>query len=293
MNHSHPPPSTRDWFVLFALAFVWGFSFILIKRAVAIFTPMQAAMWRMSLATAAYLPVALLYWSKIQWKSWKYYIIVALSGSAIPNFIFSFAQKHVSSSLAGVLNSLTPLFTLILGALFFQLSLSKGKISGVLMGFTGATILIVFNANSAVEGNTAYAFLCAFATIFYAINSNVVGKYLRGHHPAGIAAGAFLLMGIPFWIGLFWSGGWEMAHTHPDGLKGVGYLAILAVVSTTVASIIYFTLMQRTGPIFATSVTFLLPVVSTIIGALDGESIGMWDMIGTAIILVGLYLARK
>ena len=293
MHHSHPPPSTRDWLTLFALAFVWGFSFILIKRSIAIFTPMQAAMWRMSLATLAYLPVALLYWSKIEWKYWKYYMVVALSGSAIPNFIFSFAQKHVSSSLAGVLNSLTPLFTLILGALFFQLTLSKGKIMGVVMGFIGATILIVFNANSAVEGNMAYALLCAFATIFYAINSNVIGKYLRGHHPAAIASGAFLLLGIPFIAGLFWSGGWEAAHTHPDGWKGVGYLSILAVVSTTIASIIYFTLMQRTGPIFATSVTFLLPVMTIIIGAIDGEAIGIWDMAGTGVILYGLFLARK
>lgn len=247
----------------------------------------------MTLATAAYLPFAVLYWSKIDWKYWKYYAIVSLSGSAIPNFIFAVAQQHVSSSLAGVLNSLTPLFTLILGAAFFQLPLTRNKVLGVGLGFVGACVLVLLNAQSAVQGNFGYAVLCAFATIFYAINSNVVGKYLAGQHPAALASAAFLLMGIPFLIALFWSGGWDAAFSHPDGLKGIGYLSVLAVVGTTLSSFLYFALLQRTGPIFGTSVTFLLPIMTLIVGSLDGEAIGIWELVGTGVILSGLYLARK
>jgi drug/metabolite transporter (DMT)-like permease len=291
--HTTHPPSLRDWLIMFGLAFVWGFSFLFIKRSVAIFTPIQVLSWRMTMATLAYLPFAIAYWSKIQWKSWPYYAVVALSGSAIPNLMYAFAQKHVSSSLAGVLNSLTPLFTLILGALFFQMKVTKYKALGILLGFAGASVLIIFNTKNAVSGHLGFALVCALATIFYALNSNIVGSKLREHHPAAIASASFMLMGLPFVGLLVGSGGIEAAMTHPDGWKGVGYLAFLGAVGTALASIIYFDLLQRTSTLFATSVTFLLPVMSIIIGTLDGEAIGFSDILGTGIILGGLYLARK
>ena len=190
---SNRPPAALDWFVLILLSIIWGASFLFIKRSVAIFDPVQMAMWRMVIATAVYLPVAALFWSKIDWSRWKPLVVVAFCGSAIPNFLFAVAQRHVTSSLAGVLNSLTPLFTLILGVMFFQMSFAKNKLFGVGLGLAGAALLILFNASSGVSGNAFFAALCVIATVCYAINANTVNRYLRDQHPAAIASAAFVI----------------------------------------------------------------------------------------------------
>lgn len=286
-------PSAFDWFLMIFLAGIWGASFWFIKHSVAIFNPVQMAMWRMVFATLVYLPIALTYWSKIDWKRWKPLVIVAFCGSAIPNFFFAVAQQHVNSSLAGVLNSLTPLFTLLIGTAFFSMKFSREKVLGVVIGLAGALILVLFNASSGVSGNAFFASLCVLATVCYAINANTVNTHLRDLPPAGIASAAFMITGVLFGVGLWFSGGWEVANQHPDGIRGLGYIFYLAAVGTVIGSILYFYLLQRTSAIFATSVTYLLPIGAIAIGALDGEAIGLIDLLGTVVILVGVYLARK
>lgn len=286
-------PSSTDWFLMIFLAAIWGASFWFIKHSVAIFNPMQMAMWRMVLATLVYLPIAATYWSKIDWKRWRPLLVVAFCGSALPNFFFAVAQQHVASSLAGVLNSLTPLFTLLLGTAFFSMEFSRSKVLGVIIGLSGAVLLVMFNASSAVSGNAFFAGLCVLATICYAINANTVNQHLRGMPPAGIASAAFVITGGLFMVGLWISGGWTVAREHPQGLAGLGYVFYLAAIGTVLGSILYFYLLQRTSAIFATSVTYLLPVGAILVGALDGEPIGLIDLLGTGIILLGVYLARK
>lgn len=290
---SNRPASTLDWLALLLLAAVWGCSFLAIKKAVQVFDPLQMSMWRMSQATLMYLPVALLYWSKIDWKRWKPLVVVAFCGSAIPNLLFAIAQRHVNSSLAGVLNSLTPLFTLVFGVLFFQMALSRNKVLGVALGLAGAAVLILFNGSASASGNGFFAVLCALATTCYAINANVVNRYLRDQHPAAIASAAFMITGAFFLFGLWWSGGWHRAVEHPEGWKGLGYIFYLSALGTVGGNIVYFWLLQRTSPIFATSVTYLLPVAALILGVFDGETVGSTDLAGTGIILTGLYLARR
>lgn len=286
-------PTPLDWFLMFFLAVVWGASFWFIKHSVEIYSPMQMAMWRMVLATMVYLPIAAAYWSKVDWKRWKPLVVVAFCGSAIPNFFFAIAQQHVDSSLAGVLNSLTPLFTLLIGSVVYSIQFSREKVLGVLIGLAGAIMLMLFNQKSGVSGNAFFATLCVLATVCYAINATTVNAYLRDVHPAAIASAAFIITGGLFLIGLWCSGGWDVALQHPNGLKGLGYIFYLSAVGTVVGSIVYYIILQRTTAIFATSVTYLLPVVAITIGALDGERIGLVEVIGTGVILLGVYLARK
>lgn len=286
-------PSPLDWFMMILLATVWGASFIMIKRSVTIFNPMQMAMWRMVLATLVYLPIAAAFWSKIDWKRWKPMLIVAFCGSAIPNFLFAVAQQHVNSSLAGVLNSLTPLFTVIIGASFFQMKVTWPRALGILVGLAGAVMLVLFNSGMSASGNAFFAGLCVMATVCYAINANTVGRYLHDQHPAGIASSAFVITGGLFVFGLWYAGGWQVVWQNPDGLKGLGYVFYLAAVGTVGGSILYFWLLQRTSPIFATSVTYLLPVTAIVLGVIDGEAVSGMELLGTGVILTGLYLARR
>lgn len=290
---SNRSPAPLDWLALLILTSIWGASFLFIKHSVRIYNPVQMAMWRMVIATAVYVPVAAAFWSKIDWKRWRPLVVVAFCGSAIPNFMFAVAQQHVTSSLAGVLNALTPLLTLILGVAFFQMPLLKNKLLGVGLGLAGAVLLILFNSSSAVSGNAFYALLCVVATMCYAINANVVNSYLRDMHPAAIASAAFMITGALFVLGLWWSGGWQVTLEHPEGWKGLGYIAYLAILGTAAASILYFWLLQRTSAIFATSVTYLLPIAAILLGTFDGETVGVMDLVGTSVILLGVYLARK
>jgi drug/metabolite transporter (DMT)-like permease len=290
---SQRQPSGFDWLVLVFLAALWGCSFLFIKKTLTVFEPMQAAMWRMVIAWVVYLPLGAIFWSKINWALWKPLAAVAFFGSAIPNLLFSLAQRHVSSSLAGVLNSLTPLFTLIIGGVVFKMAVTTNKVLGVVLGLTGALLLIAFNQSGAPTGNIGAALLCVVATSCYAINANIVNTWLRGTHPAALASAAFMLTGWIFVIGLWQSGGWERAWTHPEGARAMLYLVYLAIVSTVGASIIYFWLLQRTSALFATSVTYLLPVTALLLGLWDGETVRWTDIAGTATILGGLYLAQK
>ena len=286
-------PVLLDWIALIALALVWGASFIFIKRSVKVFEPAQMAMWRMVLAMLVYMPIAAAYWSKIDWKRWRPLVVVAFCGSAIPNYFFAIAQQHVNSSLAGVLNSLTPLFTLVLGVAFFQMKATWYKALGVSLGLVGAAVLILHNG-SGVNGESSFWFaaLCVLATVCYAVNANVVGRYLRDLPPAAIASAAFMITGWLFVIGLFATGGWGRIW-EPGGMVGLGYVFYLAAIGTVAGSIGYFWLMQRTSPLFATSVTYLLPISAILIGIFDGEQVQVWDYLGTGIILTGLYLAQK
>ena len=286
-------PSTFDWFVLVFLGAMWGASFIFIKHAVQIFDPLHMAMWRMVIATVIYLPIAAAYWSKIDWRRWRPLVVVAFFGSAIPNLLFAVAQRHVTSSLAGMLNSLTPLFTLILGVSFFHMTFTRNKLIGVALGLVGAVILIVFNSKSGVAGNAFFASLCVLATVCYAINANTVNTWLRDQPAAGIASAAFVITGPIFIVGLWATGAWGAVWQHPEAWTGLGYVFYLAAIGTVFGSILYFWLLQRTSAIFATSVTYLLPVTAIALGAFDGEAIGWMDFVGTLVILAGLYVARK
>jgi drug/metabolite transporter (DMT)-like permease len=287
------PPVMIDWLVLALLAVVWGASFIFIKRSVAVLEPAHMAFWRMALATLIYLPIALSLWSRIDWSRWPAFIGVAFFGSAIPNYLFAIAQQHVSSSLAGVLNALTPMFTLLLGWIVFRKAPGLSKLWGVLLGLLGASVLIWNSSGGqATKSNALYAALCVLATACYAANAVLVTRYLRDQHPAAIASAAFMITGVFFISGLFASGAWSAAMAHPDGLTAIGYVGYLAALGTVGGSILYFWLLQRTGAVFATSVTYLLPVTAMLIGMLDGETITGYDMMGTAIILTGIYLIR-
>lgn len=278
---------------MLSLASIWGASFFFIKHSVRIYSPIQMAMWRMSLSSALYLPVAWAFWSKIDWKKWKALLSVAFFGSAIPNFFFALAQQHVTSGLAGVLNSLTPLFTLTLGVAFFQMRFTRSKVIGVMLGLCGALLLILFNSHSGTSGNAFFAGLCILAAACYAINANLMSRHLRDMHPAAIASSAFLMTAPLFFTGLWLSGGWQVTQTHEHGLEGIGYILYLAVLGTVGGNILYFWLMQRTTAIFATSTTYFLPVIAMILGVFDGEALGLIDLAATAVILTGVYIARK
>ena len=293
MQEEHRISSIQAWGVLLVLSLIWGTSYILIKKSLVVFSPYQVACLRLTISALAFLPILLAQWKKVDWKKWPYLFLVGLTGTAIPSFLFPEAQTYVSSSVAGILNSLTPLFTLVLGILFYRTSFVLGKLIGVLIGLGGAIFLVVFGNGNIYEANIWYSLLIVFATICYATSSNTVGFYLKDTNALLISTVSFVLVGIPGFILLLGTNFAKVIQTHEQGWQALGYVSFLALFSTVLASIVFFQLIKWTSPLFSTMVSYLVPLVAVLWGILDGEVLTFFHLIGMVLIFVGVYLSRK
>ncbi len=283
----------RNFLVLAALSLVWGSSFILIKKSLIVFSPTQVATLRIGISALAFLPVFIYQFRKVDWSRLKYFLVVGLFGSGLPAFFFAIAQTEISSSVTGILNSLTPLFTLFIGILFFKSQFAWAKMLGVFLGLMGAISLILLNAGSSEVGNLWYALLVVFATACYGTSVNTVGTYLRDLSSVTISSVSFSLFGLPALVYLLTTDFIPVMRQGAASWEALGYVSILALIGTVLASILFFKLVQWTNPLFSSTVTYLIPIVALGWGILDGEMVGFGHLIGMGLILAGIYLSRK
>ncbi len=290
MNHE---PKVVDWLMLLLLGLMWGSGFFFIKKSVAAFDPVQMTFLRMTISTLLYLPMFVILCRRIDWSKWPWLVAVAVCGYGIPNYFFALAEQHerVSSGVAGVLNSLVPLLSLCIGALFFGTKATRTKILGIVIGLAGALWIVVLSKGTG-SAQPVYAALCVLAAAMYAVNANIIGSHLRHFHPIAVGAAAFFLSGPIYFFGVWQSGALDSMWS-PSHRASLAAIVYLAVVSTVIANVFYTWLVQRTHPVFATSVAYLFPIVSLAVGTIDSEPIGLIQLGGAALILIGLYLARK
>jgi drug/metabolite transporter (DMT)-like permease len=280
------------WVFLIILALVWGSSFILIKRGLVGLTPMQVGSLRIIFAAIFLLLIGFRSLSKIPLHQWKYIALTATLGTFIPAFLFSIAQTQIDSSVSAILNSLTPLNTMILGGLAFGLSFKRSQIFGVIIGLIGTFLLIINGAIHHPEQNYYFAILVIIASICYATNVNLIKKYLSDLSPLSITTGNFLVLLFPSLIVLFFTDFFEVISV--DRVQhSVLYIIVLGVVGTGIANIIFFKIIQISSPVFATSVTYLIPIVAFSWGLLDNEMLTPVQFLGAFIILIGVYLSSK
>ena len=280
------------WVYLIILALVWGSSFILIKRGLVGLTPMQVGSLRIIFAALFLLLIGFKSLSKIQLQQWKYIAMTATLGTFIPAFLFSIAQTQIDSSVSAILNSLTPLNTMILGGLAFGLSFKKSQIFGVIIGLIGTFLLIINGAIHHPEQNYNFAILIIIASICYATNVNLIKKYLSDLSPLSITTGNFLVLLFPSLTVLLFSDFFAVI-SFDEVQHSVLYIIVLGVVGTGIANIIFFKIIQISSPVFATSVTYLIPIVAFSWGLLDNEMLTPVQFLGAFIILVGVYLSAK
>ncbi|MBE0639108.1 MAG: EamA family transporter [Bacteroidales bacterium] len=287
-------PLLIDWLVLIALMLIWGSSFILIKKGLVVFSSLQLGALRVSISFLALLPLAIFRLSKIKKKNIHLFIIAGLLGNGIPAFLFAKAQTGMDSYMAGILNSLTPLFTLIAGVLFFGRHTKFINVFGVIIGLIGAIGLLSVAGAGSFSLNIGPASLIIIATICYAFQMNFIKNYLTGYDPVTIASVAFIFIGIPSLA--FLLSGTDFVHRMtnvPGAWEGLGFVSILAVFGTSIAIIANFWLIKRTSAMFSSSVTYLMPIVSTLWGIVDGESFLIGFAIWIIIILAGVYMANR
>ena len=284
--------SLRDWLVLIFLGLIWGSSFILMKKALVSMNAYQLASIRIGVACLAFLPYIVIVWKKIAWKDWYKYLIVGLTTTGIPSFCFAIAQTKVSSATAGILNSLTPVFTLLVGVLFFQQKFHLAKLIGVLVGFFGAGLL-VFKSGQQGESHFWYGMLILLATVCYGINTNAVKKFFPTTNSLIVSAGAFVLVGFPGVLYMLFVGDIGTLISNAENHTSLIAAVSLSLLCTVLANILFYDLVQKTNPIFGSSVTFLIPIVAILWGIFDGESFSIYHIISIAMIIVAIWLLRK
>lgn len=280
------------WFYLVTLALIWGSSFILIKKGLVGLTPMQLGSLRIIFAAIFLLLIGFKSLAKIPHVKWKYIALTATLGTFIPAFLFAVAQTQIDSTVSSILNSLTPLNTLIFGVFAFGLTFRRPQVFGVVIGLIGTFLLIINGAMHHPEQNYYYAILVLIASVCYAINVNLIKKYLSDLSPLSITTGNFLILLLPALVVLFFSDFFHVIHVESVQHSTV-FILILGVVGTGIANIIFFKTIQISSPVFATSVTYLIPVVAFGWGLLDNEMLTPVQFLGAFIILFGVYLSAK
>ncbi|MFT6064785.1 MAG: drug/metabolite transporter (DMT)-like permease [Paraglaciecola sp.] len=284
----------QKWLYLILLSLVWGSSFILMKKALIGFTPIQVGALRIIFTAIFLLSVAFPSLKKIQKKHYKHIAYTALAGTFIPGFLFAFAITNIDSSIVSILNSLTPLYTLILGAIIFGFGFKRSQLVGILIGLVGTLILILNGAALNPNQNYWFAFLIIIGSVGYALNANMIKKYLSDVPALSIVTGNFLLLLIPGIIVLGCTDFFTTFDVKNEVLmESLGYLAILSIVGTGVAKTIYNKLVHISDPVFSSSVAYLIPLVAIFWGFLDGEKLSTIQIFSGVIILVGVYLVNK
>ena len=283
-----------DWLVLIFLALIWGSSFILMKRGlfhngVPVLTPFQLASARLSIAWLALSPILFKHFALIR-THWRPLLGAGLLGNGIPAFLFAFAQTRIDSSLSGMLNSLTPLMTLLAGAFLFGMHFKPIHVFGVLLGLGGAAALIMLKHDAAMPSWSFFALLPVIGTLCYGINGNIIKNHLYSIPPTAISALAMTFVG-PICIFLAIASGLPRTLSeHPHGWSSFGHVVVLAVFGSAFALILWNVLLKRTTALWASSVTYLMPIVAIGWGIFDHESI-TWAQIGMiALVLGGVYL---
>ncbi len=278
--------------ILAALCLVWGSSFILIKKSLLAFSPVQLACFRIGIAGLAFSPFLINEFRKIKKKDYPYLLVVSLCGSGIPAYLYAVAQTNVSSSVAGLLNSMTPLFTLLLGYFFFRTRIDSSKVGGVLIGFVGVSLLLLFGKEAGVGDKLLYPMLIVIATIGYGTSVNTVGKFLKDYSAITISSVAFGIITIPAILILLSTNIFEVFETSDKAWSSLMYVSILSFFGTFLANIFFYKLVQRTSPLFSSTVSYLIPLVALAWGYFDGEVIGLYHILGFVLILSGVYLTR-
>lgn len=254
---------------------------------------MHLAAMRLVVAGTAFVPVLFFQRKKIDWSLWKIFALVGITGNGIPAFMFFIAQTEISSSVSGLLNSLTPIWTLLLGIILFKQQFQLSKLLGVLLGLLGAVLLIIFGNDMGIKGNLWYAGFVVIATVCYGISVNVVKNYLHDVPALVISSVTLLMTGSLSLLYLFTTDVADSFTWTPTMWSSLWALVALSLASTFFATMLFYRLVKDTSAVFASSITYLIPIVAFVWGYFDGEILTPLHLLGMVLILIGVWMIKK
>jgi len=276
-----------QWLVIALLSLIWGTSYILMKKGLESFSSLQIGSLRIFITFVCLLPVAIRNLNKLTANNILSISIIGLFGSGIPAFLFPIAQTKVSSSLTGMLNSLNPAFTMTTGIVFYRRKAVPNQIAGIILGLIGAAGLI-WNRSVSIS---YYGLLIVLATVLSGISSNEVAR-VKSMNGLQMTSLAFLLIS-PISVIFLLNSDFSHALNTAHWMRNLGCIVLLSVMGSACALAIYYLLIQNTSPVFASTVTYFIPVVSTIWGLSDNESITSQMLLSVAFILAGVSLINR
>lgn len=279
-----------QWAAMMFMAFVWGASFILIKRGLDALSYVQVAALRIFFSFLILLPFSIKNLKLINRNNFWPLLWCGMLGNFFPAFLYTLSETQITSSLAGILNGLTPFFTVLAGLILFKHKPNVFQSIGVIIGFGGASILIT-NGNFSSFGHiNLYALLVVLATMMYGINSNIIRFKLSGLTGVQITSLVFFLIGIPAGIILMLTD-IKVAIHHPAFLTSILATIVLATFGSVISLFVFNNLIHHTSAIFASSVTYIIPFFALLWGFLDGDHIGLLQVVALVVILIGVYLS--
>ena len=282
------------WILLLILTLIWGSSFILIKRGLDVFDAGEVGALRMFAASIVLAPLAVKHFKSFSQRQYFYLFIVGFVGSFLPSFLFAKAETSLSSAMAGVLNALTPMFVVIVGSIFFTQRIGGRTITGLLIGFGGTAILMFAGTDWELSKLNIFGFYIVVATIFYGTNVNIIKFKLAGIRAIPLTSMAFtLILPLAAYYLFFVSDFVEKVITVPGAGMALFYVVILGVFGTAIAMVLFNKLIQFVSPLFASSVTYLIPIVAVAWGLFDNEVLLTQHYIGMMIILAGVYITNR
>ncbi len=287
------PNKHLKWLFLILLSLVWGSSFILIKKGLVGLTALQVGSLRTVFAALFLVLVGFRSLKHIKGKQWKWIAFSGFFGTFFPAYLFSYAETEIDSAVVSILNSTTPLLSMLLGIFLFEAVFVMRKFVGVIIGLAGTVALILSGAAVNPNQNYWYSLLVILASLFYGMNANVIKKHLQTIPALAITTGNFMVILIPALAVLATTGFFSAATlTAPDVPLSLLYIAILGVVGTGAALIMFNKLIQISDPVFSTSVTYIVPIVAIGWGALDGENFTFFQLFSGLVILLGVVIVN-
>ncbi len=295
MNTDSQNSDLKAWVLLGVLSLVWGSSFILIKKGLIDFSSGELATLRIFFAGIVLVPFAIRSIKSVETgKEWFAIFIVGFVGSLIPSFLFAEAETQLDSGITGAINAITPLNTLIFGALFFNIVVTKRNFIGIAIGFLGTLMLAFSNQMTDAFSINYHALYVVAATILYGLNVNIIKATLQKISAVGVTSLSFFMV-LPFTIGYLVLNGnvLNTLETSSSANLSLFYIALLGVLGTAVAMILFNKLVQIKSPVFASSVTYIIPIVAIAWGLIDNEVLGAIQYLGIVIVILGVYIANK
>lgn len=282
----------EKWLLLIILSVIWGSSFILIKKSLDHFSPYQVGALRVLIAGIILMPVAISKYRLFPKKHLKWLILAAFTGNFIPMFLFPIAETQISSSIAGIINSMMPIFVIIVGALIWKFETTKRQMTGVFISFTGVCLL-AFGGDDSTQFKIFPILLLLLATLCYAMSTTTVKSKLMDVSSTVLSAFVFsFVLFLPSLIALLSTGFVSQFTFTKENMIGLGFVSLLSVFGTGLAMMMNYRLLKVSTPLFASTVTLLMPIVAIIWGVLDGEKLTALQFAGTIVIIAGLIFLR-
>lgn len=282
------------WFLLGLLSCIWGSSYILMKKGLRFFHPQEIVVLRILVAAVFLLPFSLPQLRKLTIQQYALLFLLGIVGTLLPMLCFTQAQLHINSGVHGVLNSLTPVFVLLVGAVVFKKAILKNETGGAILGILGTGLLMFVESRGFSGGFNYYLLLSLLGSFLYGNTTNLIKYYLKDLRSTTIVSVSLLLAGVFAGIYLFFfTNVMDRIQYTEGGYRPLLFVTFAGVINLGFANILLTELVKMTSPVFTSTEALLAPIVALILGKIDGERLFWEHYLGAMSILMGVYFINR